>query len=636
MIVALDFESYYSTEFSLSRMSEAAYILDARFETIMCAVKLGSAPSVLHVGHEAVAAALDAIDWSQAALLSHNTRFDGAILHWIFGHVPKLYLDTLSMARALVQSVTGKCSLKAVAAYLGVGEKGDEIVNARGKRLADFTPVELARYGEYCINDNELCRTIFDRFRTVFPASELSIVDAVIRMYVQPAVRLDPAKLVTHAHAVLVKQAAVMETVSHIDRSVFSSNLKFAALLEEHGVDVPMKPSTTPGKMIPALAKNDRAFKEMCEDPDYPLEVQALFAARLGVKSTIELTRTKALLRLSQAPWGPRGAHWMPVPLRYSGAHTHRLSGDGGFNFQNLRRDSPIRDAIEAPPGHVILHRDSSQIEARGLAMLAGCKKLLDLYELRQDTYCAFASSVYGRKIVKADKLERFVGKTCTLGLGYQTGAEKLRHTLFIGNGGISVRIDLDEAARLVRLYRTEYREIPELWSRMETMLRIMVVEAGRAPQGLRVHGDHRPVPGITPGQDALWLPNGLCISYPQIRFEKQVGLSGKLENRLHYTDPFGGTRSIYGGKATENICQALARIVIMDVANRVVAETGVWPFLSTHDSLDYCVPEAEADWWDAYLEREFAVRPSWAPDWPLASEGGYGRTLAEAEANAH
>jgi hypothetical protein len=64
----------------------------------------------------------------------------------------------------------------------------------------------------------------------------------------------------------------------------------------------------------------------------------------------------------------------------------------------------------------------------------------------------------------------------------------------------------------------------------------------------------------------------------------------------------------------------------------RVYHLTGYHPFLSTHDSLDYCVPETDVEWWDNYLQDEFSIHPNWAPDIPLASEGGWGRTLLDAE----
>jgi hypothetical protein len=75
-----------------------------------------------------------------------------------------------------------------------------------------------------------------------------------------------------------------------------------------------------------------------------------------------------------------------------------------------------------------------------------------------------------------------------------------------------------------------------------------------------------------------------------------------------------------------------LARIVVTDIMLHVDRDTGHRPFMSTYDSHDYIVPESEARDFDAVLERAFAVAPTWAPDLPLASEGGWGRTLLEAE----
>lgn len=620
MIVGIDFETSYSSEFSLRRMKMVDYILDARFQTIMCAVKLGTAPSQVYVGHDAVAAALDAIDWSTTAMVSHNMLFDGAILSWHFGHVPALYCCTLSMARALTHAVTGKSSLAKVAEYLGLGKKGTEVVNAMGKRLEDFTPFELDAYAGYCNNDNELAVAIFHRFMTVFPKPELRVVDLVQRMFIEPQLLLNPGKLEVHLVAVREAQAAVMAKVALLDPSVFSSSIKFAALLEGLGVMVPEKWSVVQHKMIPALARNDREFKELCEDDSQTPVVQAVLAARLAVKSTLEETRTVTLLGLSRQPWSGRGAGWMPVPLRYSGAHTHRFSGDGGYNFQNLKRGSPIKAAIEAPPGYRIVHRDSSQIEARMLAWMAGCDLLLDAFAAGRDVYCEFGSIVHGRPITKADAIERFGAKTCVLGLGYGTGPPRLRHSLFIGNGGISMKVDLEEAENLVATYRRTYHEIPALWRSADKMLARMIT---------RTLDDSVPVRGVTPGVDALWLPSGLCIAYPHLRRDLNQ-TADKTETV--YDGPFGSAKHIYGAKVCENVSQALSRIVITDIMTRVHFLTGYHPCMSTHDSLDYLVPEADASWWDTYLAGEFAVRPGWAPDLPLASDGGYGATLADAE----
>lgn len=641
MIVTLDFETFYTQEYSLRKMSEVDYILSPLFETIMCAVKINDAPSRAYVGQAAVARALNAIDWSRAAMLSHNIRFDGAIAAWHYHIRPKLYLCTLSMARALTHIAAGGSSLDKVSKYLGLPPKGDAVVRAMGKRLADFG-ADLPAYMAYCLRDNENCYAIFRRFQPVFPKSELHVVDMTARMFIEPEVQLDRQVLTDHLTQVRIDRAALFAKVAHIPKDVFSSSSKFATLLRGLGVEVPMKPSPSIlGIEIPALAKADRGFKELCEDPDQPDYVQALLAARIGAKSTLEETRTVTLLNLSQRQWGNTFG-WCPIPLKYYGAHTGRLSGDGGFNFLNLKRGSPLRRAIVAPPGMRIVHRDSSQIEARMVAWLAGCWKLLIAFAEGRDVYCEFASKVYGRTITKADKLERFAGgKTPILGLGYGMGPPRFQHTLFIGNGGMSVSVDIKEAARVVYLYRSEYPEIPDLWGRGNTTLRHMI-QLG-APHYLGANMAFRRtnmpplfsgwnIPAVSWSAEAIWLPNGMAIQYPGLQQRPVPQPDGTTTNEISYDGGHRGRVKLFGGKVIENISQALARIVITDIATRVYHQTGFKPFLNTYDSLDVCVPEADAPAMDAYLERQFAIRPSWAPELPLASEGGWGLNMMDAE----
>lgn len=639
MIVTCDYETYYDQDYSLRKMSEVEYILDHRFQTIMCAVKEGDGSSDIFVGHKNVAARLAKIDWSRAAFLAHNTRFDGAILAWHYGIVPKLYLDTVSMARALTHSVLGKSSLDAVSRYLGLPDKGTEVHNMIGRRLETLTPQEIENYGAYCMRDNDNCKLIFNAFMRVFPKSELRLVDTIIRMFCEPSVKLDPHALAAYLAQVKSEKAQIMGQVAHIDKSVFSSNVKFAELLQQHGVEPPRKISPTTGQETWALAKNDRAFKGLCNDDEQPLAVQALLAARLNTKSTLEETRTQSLLNLSMLGWPEgRGAGWAPVPVKYYGAHTGRMSGDGGLNFLNFKRGSPIRGAIVAPPGYRIVHRDSSQIECRMLAALAKCEKILTAFREGRDIYCEFATRVYGKKVTKADTQMRFVAKTCILGLGYQTGPEKLRHTLFIGNGGISVQMELAETQRIVNTYRDMYHEIPGLWSAGDNMIsRMMALAKPYSPHNnlrrdLARQTPPEAFPVVKAGPNATWLPNDMCISYPKLRIETVISANGTSQREIVYDLPYSGHTKLYGGKYTENVDQALSRIVITDIAERVRAQTRYHPFLSTYDSLDYCVPEGQVRDFDKLLEHEFQIPPSWLPEAPLASEGGWGITLLKAE----
>jgi hypothetical protein len=312
-IITGDFETYYDQQYSLRRMSTAAYILDHRFQTIMLSLKVDDGPSEVLIGHDRVARRLSQIDWNRAAWLSHHTNFDGAILAWRYGVMPKMYLDTLSMARATTHWVLGRSSLEKVSDYLGLPPKGHEVTKAIGKRLEHFTPAELDDYAAYCMRDNDNCFGIFQRLRPLFPASELRLIDLICRMFILPQVQLDPNVLAEHLHAVKVEKQATLDRVAHIDKSVFSSNQKFAALLEGYGVEVPRKISPTTGRRDLRPRQAGPRVQGAHEDESQPIEVQAVLAARLGVKSTIEETRTEKLLEHSLRDWGTKGKAWAAV-----------------------------------------------------------------------------------------------------------------------------------------------------------------------------------------------------------------------------------------------------------------------------------------------------------------------------------
>ena len=233
------------------------------------------------------------------------------------------------------------------------------------------------------------------------------------------------------------------------------------------------------------------------------------------------------------------------------------------------------------------------------------------------------------------------VVSNCILGLGYGMGPPRFKVTLFLGQGGVSVRVTDDEARSIVQTYRKTYQEIPFLWERAEGMLFRMVGKSiaydgsetsQRLLRRMTLPGVQA-IPAIEFTANEIWLPNGLFIPYPNLRIEPADPTTG-VGGGFVYDGPRGenDTRHLFGGKVVENLCQALSRIVITDIARRVRSEAGIWPWLTTHDSLDYCVPHQNAAEFDAYLDRQFAMRPEWAPTLPLASEGGWGFTLADAE----
>ncbi len=405
-LITLDFETYYANDYSLTKLTTESYIRDPRFQVIGFSYKINDDYPVWVSGPmQALSRKLRELNIENSALLAHNMAFDGAILSWIFGIRPKYYFDTLSMARPIMGLTVGG-SLAALATAYAVGTKGTDVLNAKNLRLEDFGADQLTEYGAYCSNDVQLTYDIFQRMREDFPKKELYIIDLFMRMYCDPVLDLDRDVLERHLVAVRERKQALLDTISTVEdaKSVIMSNPKFAEMLRSLGVNPPTKTSVTTGKETYAFAKTDVGMKELLDHPD--VRVQTLVAARLGTKSTIEETRTESFIGIADR--GP-----LPVPLSYYGAHTGRASGWDKINLQNLPRGGELRQAICAPYGHTLVAVDSSQIEARMTAWLAGQDDLVKDFGRGEDIYSKFATAVYDRPITKSDKVERFVGKTC-------------------------------------------------------------------------------------------------------------------------------------------------------------------------------------------------------------------------------
>ncbi len=597
-VIVIDFETYYSRDFSLSKMTTEEYIRDPRFEVIGVAVKVNDGETEWFSGtRKQTKRWLDRFPWESSVAIAHNAMFDMAILNWHFDIRPKRIVDTLSMLRAIDGPDAGNSLAKAAERH-GLGVKGTEVVNALGKRRLDFTAEELARYGEYCINDVELTYKLAMKLADGFPKEELSLIDLTMRMFTEPVLELDSSVLRSHLRDVQEKKADLLGKAM-IDKDNLMSNPKLAETLRSLGVEPPMKISPTTGKETYAFAKNDEDFKELLEHEN-PI-VQSIVAARLGVKSTLEETRTERFIGIAE-----RGT--LPVPLRYYAAHTGRFGGDDKVNLQNLPRKSPLKKAIKAPSGYVVIDCDSSQIEARTLAWLSGQWDLVDAFDKGEDVYKIMASSIYGVPVDEVTDSQRFVGKTTILGAGYGMGPAKFQAQLKT----FGVDLPLEECKRIITVYRETYPYIPLLWRSAGESLEALVVDNPTAlGEGMKL----AVIGGIV-------LPNTLRLQYPNLRFSQQD--NGKLE--LVYDTKKGKAiipTRIYGGKCIENVCQALARIIIANQMLMIARRYKV--AMTVHDSVVVVAREEEAKEARAFVEQCMRIRPKWAARLPLNCESKMG-----------
>lgn len=610
-IITLDFETYYSKTYNLSKLTTEEYIRHPNFQVIGVSVKVNDQPAQWFSGSaKEILRFLHQFDWDSSALLSHNTMFDGAILSWRCGIRPALLLDTMCMSRAL-HGVNARHSLAAVAERYGVGQKGSEVAKTIGKRRKDFTPEELEAYGAYCVNDVTLTWEIFNKMMAAgFPHREIMLIDLTLRMFTEPVLELNVPHLERHLENIVETKRQLLAASGVTDKADLMSNQKFAALLKAHGVTPPMKISARTGEPTYAFAKTDEEFLALRNHES--LTVQALVEARLGNKTTIEETRTQRFIDI-----GKRGP--LPIPLRYYAAHTGRWGGTDYINLQNLPSRGPnakqIKNAITAPDGYMLVNCDSSQIEARILAWWAEQDDLVEAFAKREDVYKKMAVSIYGVPVDQINKSQRHVGKTTVLGCGYGMGAAKFQ--AYLKTGYPPVEIDIDEARRIIDVYRNTNQKIVELWRQAQLALKYMLI-------GERVQIGREGVVEVDPYKKAIILPNGLSIIYDNLSAQE-------TEKGYEYIyDTREGSTRIYGGKCVENCVQALARCVVAEQMLKIAKRYKV--VLTVHDSVLTCVPENKLDEARKYIEDCMNWVPSWAKGLPISCESGVGKTYGGCE----
>jgi hypothetical protein len=611
-LLTLDFESHYSKEYSLRKMTPAEYILDPRYETICCAVQVGDGPIETIDGPD-FPRWLAQFDPADCISLTYNALFDNCILAWRYGWVPARMVDGLAMARALLGHKLRRLSLESVAEHLELGEKGDTIKSVIGMRRRDIIDCGLfPSFCEYAAQDVRLLKGIFNKLAPSFPKDEFRVMDLVLRCAVEPRMIMNVPKLTAYYEQVKADKERLIAAAG-VDKAQLLSSAEFVKVLENLGITVETKISNT-GNEIPAIAKSDTFLNDLLEHED--AQVQAVAAARLGAKSTLNEARAERLLAIAQLPW-PETAS-MPIPLKFGAAHTHRLGGDWRINMQNLPRGGGLREALEAPAGHKVVTCDMSQIEARLTSWLSR-SALLQVFIDGGDPYCVMASQIFGRPITKADTVARFVGKAAVLGLGYGLGPDnfyiKTKAAARLQGIELGDMWTTELANRTVKTYRTVNVATVRFWRLLDGHLH-------RAWLGL---GPPATIGPITIGHGYIEMPGGLRMLYGDPR---------QVEGGDLMYDYGGIPRKIYGSACLENVCQGLARVILMNAALRLHA-TKI-PFLrfvhQAHDELVYVVPDKFVDRAKIIVHSQMIIPPSWGPDIPLKADVGSGQAYGSAK----
>lgn len=604
-LLTIDFETFWSADYTLKKLSIEEYVRGPEFKSFGAAVKYNDQPA-RWMNDAELRAFFATVPWDQVAVLCQNAPFDALILSHHYGVVPKLYICTLAMARMMLPRQRHNLAL--LSRMAGLPAKGDAVNLTKG--LRELPPLIEEQLGTYARGDADNTFGVFKWLLGMgFPLSELAIIDITIRMFADPVLELDvPRARKLLASVIRAKRSALRRL--DVTKEQVSSTDQFKAVLEERfGIEVEMKagkpkPDGT-ARWIPALAKTDAFMKALLEheNPD----VQALAAIRLSVKSTLEETRLYRLLSMSTR--GP-----LCVYLNFAGAHTLRWSGGDKMNWQNFPRGSELRKCIKARKGHVLVVADLSQIEARVLNCLAEQWDILSLFE-SGDPYSVLASKFFDRPVDRKknpdDKPLGQVGKVGELGLGYGMGPPKLKNTLRIGAmGAPPMIIPIETAKKWVKDYRSSHPKVVELWAQGETALQLLNAKVENYPWGPMVLH-----------QGYVLLPNGTRLDYTGlVREEGEWRMRDRSGALIRNT--YGAPVRLYGAMFIENIVQALSRVIMaasMPAINELYRLV-----MTTHDELVSCVPEAQADACHDHMISTMTRRPSWLPRIPLAAEGGY------------
>ena len=638
-ILTIDMETRWDKKnYTLSKMTTEEYIRDERFKAFgVCVHEYGSDDPIEWFSGPELPELFSSIDWGRTAVLAHNAQFDVAILEWVYGARPCFIFDTLSMARALRGVEVGN-SLAKLASDFGLPPKGAAVHDTDGLvELSEEVERELA---EYCKHDVYLCEEILTRLAQRYPVSELKLIDMTLKMYTRPTLILDPLMLSNAIEEERTSREHLLQKLG-VEEVELASNPKFAEQLIALGVVPPKKVSKTTGKETLALAKNDALFQTLLNGERE--DVALLCEARLRVKSTTERTRAQRFLDISQR--GP-----LPVPLSYYGAKSGRWSAAKGsaINMQNLKRGSFLRKAIMAPEGHQLVVGDLSQIEPRVLAWLADYEDMLNIFRKGGDPYAAFGAQMFNIPgLTKESHPDlRQSAKSALLGCGYGLGWASFASQLLTGFlGAPPVRYEKDFAKKLG--VDTEYiekfldwdenakrlEEIPHTCSDKDLLVhavaskKIIDIYRSTAYQvasfwemcsGLLEKslygGEERQYKCLTFRKEEIQLPNGMKLLYPDLRIIQDN------KGRSQYVYGPDATK-LYAGKITNNVTQALARIVMTDGMLRVSKRYFIAG--TVHDELIAVVPDAEVDEAKTWVLEQMTMEPRYMPGIPLDAEGG-------------
>src|SRR5262245_37206306 len=326
--------------------------------------------------------------------------------------------------------------------YLGIRTIHYEDVAGKGAKQISFSQVPVDKAAEYSSEDADVTLRLHQvlwpqiaavpALKSLYEDCEQPLVSVLLRME-EHGVLLDRQMLRTQSSELARRLMEVLGEAHKEAGAPFNldSPKQLCTVLFEK-MQLPVLRKTPTGQ--PSTAED--VLEELAENyrlPQLILEHRSL--------SKLKSTYTDKLPEQINAKTGR-----VHTSYHQAVAATGRLSSQDP-NLQNIPIRTPegrrIRQAFVAPPGHVLLAADYSQIELRIMAHLSGDQGLLDAFAGDQDIHQATAAEVLGVPLADVSAEQRRSAKAVNFGLIYGMSAFGLAKQLGIPRGAAQEYIDL-------------------------------------------------------------------------------------------------------------------------------------------------------------------------------------------------
>lgn len=405
-----------------------------------------------------------------------------------------------------------------------------------------------------------------------------------------------------------------------------SERLKLLNWLNAHGADLPdLTEKTVSAKLVSTnLEPTIRRALELRQEGSQTSV--AKYAKMMEIQRNGRIRNTLVYHGASTGRWASRGGlnlQNIARPTLEDGQIAHaipRVFGEGIGTMDEL--SSLVRSAIVAPDGKTFVDVDFSSIENRVGVYLAGQNDKVELFRKGLDEYKVFASeSLYRVPYDEVTKEQRQVSKSAVLGAMFGQGAKGLVKYA----EGMGVKLTEGQAKNAVDNYRMSYAKVKWLWSACETA----AIDAIQNPGNAFAAGG-KLVLKVAKG--ALWmkLPSGrlICWQRPELELFPNIWGTEKMGIGVHsqntYTRQWGRNQLI-GSSIFQSAVQGTARDFL---ANSMLnlEKSGYDIINCIHDEVLLLVEEQSGESAMKDVINIMTTPPSWAPDFPLAAEGWFGK----------